>query len=252
MNELIKIITRFRSHQLSALEYIQFSQKILMHLKTFHPIFSDIHSWGDKPTAWTKIADDFSNFQEVVFEHIRDDEINYINKDRDDKGFYLDSYTWTDFSNSYSNTKKEQDGRYSVTIGAGSEDGLGYVNIELPRINYPDFYNLQLVKQIIAHITEVVDLTSAYVYTQGIYSKVVDYDKEYDIEIGWINYFKNKEVLKYLPSGVSHDETEKGAFFWLSDKITEPSKEIIEAAITVRDILGEKGFLEFHAQAHIV
>lgn len=180
----------------------------------------------------------------MVFEHIRDDDINYINKKPEDKDFHLDSFTWVPYLNAYSNIKKHEDGKYSVSIGAGMEDRLGYINLELPRINYPEFYQFETIEKLITHLTDIVDLTGAYMFTQNIFSKVADFSKEYDVEIGWMNYFKDKGGLNYLPSNVQQKKLPNGALFWLSDKITEPTEAMIQTAITIRNTLGEEGFLK--------
>ena len=136
------------------------------------------------------------------------------------------------------------DGQYTVSIGAGGEDGLGYVNIVLPQVNFPEFYNADLIENLIVHLTDVVDLTSAYSITDSVFDAVVDFDKKHDIQIGWVNYFKNKEVLKYMPIDVQCKTLPKGVMLRLSDEISKPSEALLKRSIDIRDALGELGLLE--------
>jgi len=131
MKESIELVTRFISPIMTAREYINFSKEVLIHLGDFHSLFKSVNSCGASPDAWTEIDKDFRNFERVIFDHIHDREIKYKNDDRS-QGFFLDSISWAGFSNSYSNMKNENDGKYSVSIGAGDENGIGFININIP------------------------------------------------------------------------------------------------------------------------
>ena len=37
--------------------------------------------------------------------------------------------------------KNEKNGKFTVSIGAGGESGVGFINFEFPQVNYPEFYN---------------------------------------------------------------------------------------------------------------
>lgn len=241
MKETIEVITRFQSPIMTADEYVNFSQRILSHLQKFNPMFETINSWGDKPSSWTKIDSDFSNFKSVVLKHIFDEEINYKNPDNQ-KGFFPYSISWAGFSNSYSNTKKAQDGKFSIAIGAGDENGTGFINIKLPQTGHDDFYQIQTVKSLILHILEVVPLTTAYVVTDELFDRVVDFDKPYDVQIGWLNYFNKQNICNYL-NDIEYESINEKCFFWLSAKIETPTESIVAQAIKIRDYLGEQGYL---------
>lgn len=243
MNDMIKMITRFRTQEITAEEYINLNQIVLIKLKELHPIFETIYSWGKKPSSWTMIEKNFGNFSEVVFDHIYDPDINYKNQDKENNDFSMLSKSWAGFSNSYSNTKNEKNGKFTVSIGAGGESGVGFINFEFPQVNYPEFYNRGTLEQLLAELIKIVDLDAAYIYTKAIYDQVVDYDKEYDLEIGWVNYFKNKNVFNFIPSNISQKEFCSGALFWLSEDFLAPPQTVIENAIVIRDRLGAEGFL---------
>ncbi len=242
MKEKIEIITRFNSPIMTAKEYIDFSRNVLLHLRAFHPIFETVYSWGDQPNSWTEILSDFSNFDSVVFQHIYDNEINYKNPNNA-KGFLPESISWAGFSNVYSNTKQAKDAKYSVSIGAGKEDGIGFINIELPQLNFEEFYELKTIKALISHILQIVQLNTAYVITDSLFDEVVDFDKPYDVQIGWLNFFAAKRVSANLPKDITQVLTNEGCFFWLDDAIGTPSADVIQKAINVRDILGELDYL---------
>lgn len=241
MKETIEIVTRFTSPIMTAEQYIELSQSILIHMRKFHPIFETINSWGNKPSSWTEIGRDFSNFGAVVFEHIYDEEINYKNPDNQ-KGFFLSSTSWAGFSNSYSNTKKSQDGKFSISIGAGDENNTGFINIKLPQVGYDEFYQMGNIKSLILHLLKIVQLKSAYVFTDNLFDQVVDFSSSYDTQIGWLNFFEEKSVATHLKD-ISLEQVNEGCFFWLSDAIDTPSIETIEKAIHIRNILGNLDYL---------
>lgn len=242
MKDMLELITRFNCQMLTANEYIQLSKHIIQHIKNFNPVFDTINSWGDTASSWTKIEDDFSNFDETVFQHIYDKEIKYKNP-IETKDFLLESMSWAGFSNSYSNTKKAQDGKFTITIRAGGEDGVGFVNVKFPQKGHEEFYQIEVMRKFIEHLLSVVPLSTAYVSTDGLFDQVVDYEKPYDVQIGWLNFFNKSDVLNNIPHEVYKKNSKEGAYFWLRDEISDPSQEIVKSAITVRDILGELGYL---------
>lgn len=242
MKDMLELITRFKCSMLTANEYIKLSEIIISHIQKFDPIFEIVNSWGNSASSWTKIEDDFSNFSSIVFQHIYDKEINYKNP-TGSKDFLLDSISWAGFSNSYSNTNKSQDGKYTITIRAGGEDGIGFVNVKFPQIGHEKFYQTDTMKKFIEHLLSVVPLLAAYVSTDSLFDQVVDYEKPYDIQIGWLNYFKNIDILKNIPHEISKQATKEGVYFWLDDEVSDISFEKIKLAINVRDMLGDLGYL---------
>ena len=238
MNQTIKMVSRFKTDRLTARQYINLSQSILLNLKKFHSVFEKINSWGDKPSSWTEIDSDFSNFEKVVLDHIYDKEIVYTDTVGNRTEFSLEATSWTKFSNSYSNLKKPLEEKYLVSIGAGGDTNIGFINIELPSRCFSDFSSIKKIIDLILNIQNIVDLHTAYVYTNNLYDHVVDYENDYDTEIGWLNFFKDKEVLAHIPKQTSYIDTSNGIFFWLEDSITEPTDQTITKAIDIRNSLG--------------
>jgi len=243
MKEKIEIITRFNSPIMNAKEYIEFSKSLIQHLQKFHPIFETVNSWGSQQNSWATIENNFSNFEPIVLQHIYDQEINYRNPNNQ-KGFHPESISWAGFSNAYSNTKKAKDAKYTISITAGGEDGLGVINLQLPQVDYDEFYQSEKIKSLINHILQIVQLKSAYVITESLFDQVVDFDKPYDVQIGCLNFFSNKNVLKHVPNGIPTEANDDGCFFWLSEIVDTSSTEVINTATTIRDILGELGYLD--------
>ncbi|OZY83649.1 hypothetical protein CBP51_19815 [Cellvibrio mixtus] len=243
MKDTIKIVTRFKTKNLTAREYIALSKAILQSLKAFHKAFEIIHSWGDKPTSWTMIDDDFSNFNNTVLNHIFDEEIIYTDAAGNKVSFSPEAMSWARFSNSYSNIKNPHETKYLISIGAGGESGWGFVNIELPPIYFDEFRTTKKLIDLIDIILQKIELEGAYVYTKTLYDHVVDYDKDYDIEIGWLNYFKNKNIQLHIPTELFHSSHKNGIVFWLENEISTPTKETINLAMEIRNILGDLGYL---------
>lgn len=243
MKDTIKIVTRFKTINLTAKEYIDLSKAILQSLKAFHKAFEIIHSWGDKPTSWTMIDDDFSNFDNIILNHIFDEDIIYTDKAGNRVSFSPDAMSWTRFSNSYSNIKNPHETKYLISIGAGGESGWGFVNIELPTLYFNEFRTIKNLIKLIDAILKKIELESAYVYTKVLYDHVVDYDKDYDTEIGWLNYFKNKDIQLHIPAELSNAPHKNGVVFWLEDEISAPTEETINIAMKTRNILGDLGYL---------
>jgi hypothetical protein len=243
MNQTIKMVSRFKTDKLTAHQYINLSQSLLLNLKKFHSIFEKTNSWGDKPSSWTEINSDFSNFEKVVLDHIYDKEIVYTDITGNKIEYSLEATSWAKFSNSYSNLKKPLEEKYLVSIGAGGETNIGFINIELPSRYFSEFSSIERLIDLISNIQRTVDLHSAYVYTNCLYDHVVDYENDYDTEIGWLNFFKNKEVLTHIPKQTSHMDTANGIFFWLEDSISEPTNETIASAIDIRNSLGGRDYL---------
>lgn len=243
MNQTIKMVSRFKTDKLTARQYINLSQSLLLNLKNFHSIFQKINSWGDKPSSWTEIDSDFSNFEKVVLDHIYDKEIVYTDITGMRIDFSLEAISWAKFSNSYSNLKKPLEEKYLVSIGAGGETNIGFINIELPSRCFSEFSSIKKLIDLISNIQKIVDLQTAYVYTNSLYDHVVDYENDYDAEIGWLNFFKDKEVLTHISKHTSYIDTTNGIFFWLEDSIAEPTDETITRAIDIRNTLGGLDYL---------
>lgn len=243
MNQTIKIVSRFKTDKLTARQYINLSRSILLDLKKFHSIFEKINSWGDTSSSWTEIDCDFSNFEKVVLDHIYDKEIVYTDINGKSIEFSLDAMSWTKFSNSYSNLKKPLEEKYLVSIGAGGEFNTGFVNIELPSECFSEFSGIKKLIDLVTCIQQSIGLEFLYVYTKDLYEQVVDYEKDYDTEIGWLNFFKNRDILQCIPKQINRSETKDGVFFWLEDSIVEPTGETVSKAINVRDSLGKFDYL---------
>jgi len=78
------LIIRFYSPVMTAAKYLSFSKAVLVALSNTHQLFQSLASWGIKQDAWTKLDLGFENLEEVVFQHIYDEELNYQNPDEHD------------------------------------------------------------------------------------------------------------------------------------------------------------------------
>lgn len=245
--EEYKILTKFKSPAMTVSQYLQFSREVLTELAAFDDCFKNLHGWGTTAKAWSGFKPDWSDFEEIVFKQIADDKIRYENSDPENVNFTFDSMSFIGYNNSYSNTKKAKEGQVTVDISAGStgKDKMGYVNIQFPEVNHPQFQDPDFVNRLFKKCIEIVDPEYAVVISNPFRQKVKK--EEIDFWIGWQTYLANKEIEKYLPTSVNKEFFNRGVIFIMDGSIVYSNNEIaISKAIETRDKLSSKGFLNFH------
>ncbi|GEN66005.1 hypothetical protein [Chryseobacterium rhizosphaerae] len=238
------IIIRFKNKMMTPREYIAFSKEILLKLESFHPVFKNLFGWGTEPTSKSIFNKDKSNFEEIVFSQIADPELAYINRDEADKTMHLDSYSRSHYGNSYSNIEKVDDGRVTVNITCGSnEKEVGNFFIELPTAELSEFGDLHFVSKLFKLCLEFFE-TPIYgvVITEDFRRRVRK--SEFSYWIGLINYFSSKDLFNTLPSSTIKEHFLNGTLFYLDAKIDfSENEEMVNRALQIRDLLGEKGHL---------
>ena len=244
MREKRLILSRFLTNKLTVEEYIALSRKILDNLRDVHPIFSKLHSWGKTKDSWTEININDKEFRKTVFEHIKDEKIKYENQDSKDIRMSYASKCFKGFRNSYSNTKIEEEGKITISIDAGGRNGIGILNVQFPKINYEDFKDIALVKKIMSAIIKATN-PEFIAYTSEEFMDQY-YKKDYKFHLGYANYFKDKDVINYLPSDTEIESFEKGLVFGLSEGYSlEKDRLNSDEVSNLRDKLGSRGFLNY-------
>ncbi|MDR2951307.1 MAG: hypothetical protein LBV71_19130 [Prevotella sp.] len=244
--EEIDILTRFPNREMTAREYLMFSKNILLQLKSFSSDFNALYAWGSETNMGRYLKDDLSDFESVVFNQLKDDNIAYSNPDKSNKKFTLDSKCFIGYNNSYSTNDNYKQSQITVTIGAGKEnpsnDDVGILNFEFSEIlqsklNLPNLIQL---------LEFSINLVNPYYGTISSFEFGKKTNKKKDnIEIGWITYIFNKEVFKLLPKNVGKKILSNGGvIFWLSEERPLSTNErAVQKAIEIRNILAEHEFL---------
>lgn len=233
--ENYSLILYFNSKCLTAREYVDFSKEILLRLREIDPIFTNLFGWGKKANARRQISSDMHNFDEIVFEQIRDNSIAYQNPDPKNKEFTWQSKCFIGYSNSYSNTTRIKEGKISINITGGQEND-GILIIDFPQYNYPQFSDYSFIRKLFLKSISLVNADYGCVISNK-FTSLVKRDKD-KIWIGWFTYLKKREVCELLPADLMKEKTESGIVFTLSKTMPQPTdQEIIDKALNVRNLL---------------
>lgn len=241
--EEISLIIRFKNRILTVEEYIEFSKIILIKLENIHPIFQNLFGWGHEINLLSNFKLDKNDFKEVVFNQINDKDIAYNNIDSNNKDMHLDSRSWIDFSNSYSNTKKQEDGQITVKISCGGTTSkTGSLIIDFPIYNYPEFKKYTFVSNLMKICIGLFDDVEYAVVISNLFRRKVRSEKT-NMWIGWITYIPNISVFNILPSFIHKEYFNKGVLFSFSEIPPLIQNKDVEVAIRIRNELQIRGIL---------
>ncbi|WP_108867168.1 hypothetical protein [Aquimarina aquimarini] len=239
---------KFKNKAITPREYIAKSKQILIELENFDPIFKDFFGWGKTAKAKKEFKSDKSDFENIVFEQIKNDKIVYYNDDPNDKKMYLDSKSWLPYSNSYSNTTKVNDGQITIAITYGdTKKDIGVFLIKFPKCNYKEFSDYNFIKELMIKCTSFFDSIYTVVISHDFIDKVLDKNKKF--WIGWMTYIKNQNILNELSSSnflYQKEHMYEGTFFSLSEDRPNASDDVlINKVIEMRNKLGSQGYLNY-------
>lgn len=248
MREERLILSRFITNKLTVEEYIALSREILSNLRDVHPIFSKLHSWGKTKDSWAEINIDDEEFKKTIFEHIKDEKIKYENQDSKNIRMSYASKCFKGFRNSYSNTKSEEEGKITISIDAGGRNNIGILNIQLPKNDHEEFEDIALVKKIMSAIIKTTN-PEFIAYTSEEFMDQY-YKKDYKFHLGYVNYFKDKDITNYLLSN-EIESFEKGIILGLSEGYPlEKDRLNSDEVSSLRDKLGSKDFLDYSKKSY--
>jgi len=236
MREEIILMARYKSRKLTAKEYLDFSKKVLLALRPIHPIFRNLCGWGTEAHHWHCFKHDLSDFDEIVLKQIDDKNRAFINEDKNDKNLCLNSYSYSTFSNSYSNTKEVIDGRVTISISDGKEKGLGFINIKFPQVNYPEFNDISFCKNLIEKCIELTHAEYAVILPNSLRENVEKIEGKF--WVGSFTYFSRNEIFNLLPKETNKEKLSKGTLFWLfNEKASVVDNNKIDEAIKIKENL---------------
>ena len=245
----IKILTRIISEEMTALEYIGFCKGLLADLMAISPDFKNLSVWDDETDKVFYLQDDLSDFDERNFYRIihEDKELAYKNTDSTNKDLSLCSKSWAGFHSLFffADTKgtSVSDIKISLTQGSYEPNDICVINIE-----FSDVYQSKLTKEFIEAIISVLAKHCKLIYVAAISnefrSKVAK--KGQDLWIGWLTYINRIEISDLLPADIEQKPLKDGVLFSLSSERVESTDEaLVQTAIEIRDVLGEKGLLNY-------
>jgi len=245
------LILQIKNKKLTPREYITKSKEILIFLEGIDPIFDNLFGWGTTEKSRKGFKEDKSDFEDRVFEQIKNDEIRYYNNDPDDEEIRLHSTSWLPYGNSYSNTSKAEDGQITVSFSmGGSDDDHGNFFIDFPKNNkYPQFSHYDFVKGLLVKCMSLFEVTYGVVISNE-FRCLVKKKNQKDLRwVGWMTFIKDKDngdsvfdlILDDLVS--VKEKINQGTLIILSKKKPVDEVEIIKNACKVRDIMFQNDYL---------
>lgn len=153
----------------------------------------------------------------------------------------MDSMCFVPFLNSYANTKKAKDGQVNISISAGSNgrDRRGYVNIDFPEKNYPEFEDYIFVNRLLKKCVDLTNAEYAVAVSRDFRMKIREDDALPGI--GWQTYLAGSGIQELLPSTVLHEKYQLGIVISLSKEIVYSDNEAaIAESISLGNLLKSK------------
>ena len=240
------ITISFPNKIMTVREYLAFSKNILSELKAFSDDFKQLYAWGSEAHHGKFLKEDLRDFDPVVFEQIKDEKIAYVNPDKTNKDFTLDSKSFIGFSNSYSTDKDYKKEQITITISAGEYDSNlkknALLNFEFSKTLQTKI-NYSKMMELLQFGIELVTPIYGRVISDEFRDKIEEAYGESDCEIGWINYFSDERVFSLLPEDIGKKKlSDGGCIFWLSEKkASSIDEQSIYKALEIREILSREG-----------
>lgn len=247
---IVEIIARLKFRELTAKEYIFYCKSFIIEIKkTFPNMYLSIL---DKKDKFFFFKDDLSDFNESNLYNIiiEDEEIVYCNPEKENKNLTIDSTSWLPFSSLFFLTENKNTNIHSIpdisiSISQGVKTFSSPVGVT---INFSESFFTKINNEILKKIFLCLENTNDLRYAVAISDIFLDSveDKEYNLWIGNLTYFSNKNIFQLLSKGISNSDfeiltTHLGSLIVLNS--IEPSEENIKKAIEIRNILGKEGLL---------
>jgi len=240
------LLIRFPNKEMTVKEFIIFCKHILYSFQQFAPNIATVGIWSDDKNSNYYFDDKLSDFESIILKEmqISGKEYAFINEDKMDKKLNLNSKSFINFSFSFSLNNASKHKILSIVIWAGKTEEVGILNLEFVNTHQQNILFTQMLS-LVNFCNEIINPLYATSISNEFRRKVKRPHEKY--WIGWINYFSNKEVAGLLPNDIGKKVLPNGGvIFWLSEeKPLSTDEKIIEKAIQIRNILGEKGLLIF-------
>lgn len=245
---VVEIIARLKFRELTAKEYIFYCKSFIIEIKkTFPNMYLSVL---DKEDNFFFFKDDLSDFNESNLYNIiiEDEEIVYYNPNKENKNLTIDSTSWLPFSSLFfltENINIHSIPDISISISQGVKTFSSPAGVT---INFSESFFIKINNKILKKIFLCLENTNDLRYAVAISDVFLDSveDKKYNLWIGNLTYFSNKNIFHLLSKSISNSNfeihtTHLGSLIILNS--IESSEENIKKAIEIRDILGKEGLL---------
>jgi len=216
--ENIKINFSIKRVEMTAKEFVEYSQNIILKLQAFDNIYGSpsILNLQNKSSYFFK--KDLSDFNfENLYSVLNEEDIAYKNNNEPGHGLNIDSRSWAGFSimiffGDQQDIHDTSNVRLSISQGS-YEDRKANISIEYSNKKQHLLTKEYIVKLIVL-LTNNVDVNFANAITNSFFLKVRQKDKK---SIGWINYSNDKNLLEVLEKKEIIQILRNGIIFSLSD-----------------------------------
>lgn len=230
----------WKNRPLQSKEYLTFVKNYLRILTHFNKQFSKFYAWGGTPTAGCWLDENLNNFDKVVFNHINDEDIKYQNSDPNNWEITLESKSPIGYMEIFS-AKKDTPEEIAVSISAGalSENIVNSIIVSFDAGSEGKSNNF---------LYSLFKLTLNYCNPEYAIIISQEFRQKQKVEgvrinVGWLTYFADSSISKYLPSGTNYEMLQEGGVLikLKDEKPSAESQEDVSAAIKIRDSLINNG-----------
>ncbi len=260
MQDKLVFSAGWKSRPMVAQEVVDQMRKFLVGLARVSPWEPPFDVSGSTMRqAYMPIAEDLSDFDEVVLKAMDDKEVRFFSESEPETmRIRPDSKTVFGMHASFSDypQKKLEKTLVAVEIGMGSSDcsSNGGVSIQVP------FYapyteengmwamskELEQPEAVFDYLIDFFDPYFCSIYSSVFKSEVTDWGVDINSPIGWRSYVRNPAVIAALRGDIRVSDYREGVLIEIGDtplvfKDPHAREEALTAAIEIRDKLREAG-----------
>ena len=266
MQDRLVFSAAWKSKSMTAQEVVDAMRDFFTGLERISPWeFPFDVSGKSKKQAHMPIAEDLSDFEEVVLKALDDKEVRFFSQaEPETMSIRRDSRTVFGMHASFSDypRKKVKKTVVTVDIGMGSSDGScnGGVDIRIP------FYTPYLEENgmwamskefeqpeaVFDYLVEFFDPYFCSVYSSAFTSEVTEWGIDINSPIGWRSYVRSPKVVETLASDHRVTGYREGLLIQIGDtplvfKDNQARKKALSSAVEVRDKLRAAGATDWMA-----
>lgn len=267
MQDALIFSAAWASRSMTAQEVIDAMREFLVGLERVSPWGPPFDVSGkSKKQAHMPIAEDLSDFEEVVIEALDDKDVRFFSESdpgmlrirRDSRTVFGMHATFSDYPR-----KKVKKSVVTVNVGMGSSDGScnSGVNIRVP------FYTpyieengmwamskeLEQPEAVFDYLIEFFDPYFCSVYSSSFNSELIEWGVDINSPIGWRSYVRSPKVVAALEGDSRVSGYRDGVLIQIGDtplvfKDNQAREEAFLSAIEVRDKLRSAGATDWMAK----